>query len=226
MLKPPKTPKAMKEIVLNFVKQGYLLSRMNRKSKAGDSVHNFQSALGLCYETYDPDRLTVSKNFLSYRYKLAPSDKLTPGLGAALMDEITAGLMGAAGKPAGASLFFQIQWFPENIKKVSSSDEEDYVDLMNTLTKSGRTISHTRTDIRSADNKLIGYSTHVKYMPLGNIFLDTFITYFPLWISPSISKFINKRVPPPCQLHMKTLGHTRQSRLVLKLFQQEWGSFQ
>jgi hypothetical protein len=219
--KPPQTPEAMKEVVLNFVKQGYLLLRMNNRSKkpnkpGGDYVkqQSFQSALGLSYETYDPNRLTVSKDFLSYRYKLAPHDKLTPALGVALMDEVTAGLMGAAGKSAGASLFFQAQWFPENIKPTEESsssssltEEEDYVDISNTLTKNGRTISHTRTDIRSSDNKLIGYSTHVKYMPIGNIIADTFIAYFPFWMSPSISNFLNKHyVPPPSPTAHEHIG--------------------
>mmetsp|Transcript_19860 Transcript_19860/g.48757 ORF Transcript_19860/g.48757 Transcript_19860/m.48757 type:complete len:328 (-) Transcript_19860:26-1009(-) len=224
-MKPPKTPEAMKEVVMNFVKQGYLFFRMNRKPKPGESNYSFQSALGLCHETYDPDRLTVSKNFLSYRYKLAPSDKLTPGLGAALMDEMTAGLFGAAGRPAGASLFFQAQWFPENIIKSSSSDEEDYVDIANTLTKNGRTISHTRTDIRSSDNKLIGYSTHVKYMPFGNIVMDTFISYFPFWVSPWLSRIINKRLPPPSPTAHLNVGAHKAVEAGLKIVSDGKGEF-
>ncbi|CAJ1943391.1 unnamed protein product [Cylindrotheca closterium] len=227
MPKAPKTPEAMKEVVMNFVKQGYLLIRMNRKPKPGESMHNFQSALGLCYETYDPDRLTVSKNFLSYRYKLAPSDKLTPGLGTALMDEVTAGLMGAAGKPAGASLFFQTQWYPENIKSSTSADDddEDYLDIINTLTKNGRTISHTRTDIRSSDNKLIGYSTHVKYMPFGNIMMDTLISYFPMWMSPWVSGIINKQLPPPSPTAHENIGAHKAVDSGLKIVSDGKGEF-
>ena len=46
------------------------------------------------------------------------------------MDDITAGLMSSVGKPNGASLFFQTQWFPENINK-----EDDFVEIVNTVTK-------------------------------------------------------------------------------------------
>lgn len=224
MPKPPKTPEAMKEVVLNFVKQGFLLIRLNRKPKPGEYMHNFQSALGLCHETYDPDRLKVSKNFLSYRYNMAPSDKLTPGLGTALMDEVTAGLMGAAGRPAGASVFFQTQWFPDNIKK-SPSDEEDYVDIINTLPKNGRTISHTRTDIRSSDDKLIGYSTHVKYMPMGNIVVDTILSYFPFWMSPWMSRIINKRLPPPSPTAHENIGAHKAVDAGLKIVADGKGEF-
>jgi len=225
--KPPKTPEAMKEAVINFVKGGYLLIRWNLKNpKPVESIHSFQSALGLCYQTYDPDRLTVSKNVLSYRYKLAPCDKLTPGLGTALMDEVTAGLMGSVGKAAGASLFFQTQWYPENIKIAPSSDEEeDYIDIVNTLTKSGRTIAHTRTDIRSSDNKLIGYSTHVKYLPLGNFFIDTFLDFCAPWMSPWMSKIINTQLPPPSATAHENIGAHKVVDAGLKFIGDGQGEF-
>mmetsp|Transcript_15088 Transcript_15088/g.21828 ORF Transcript_15088/g.21828 Transcript_15088/m.21828 type:complete len:660 (+) Transcript_15088:82-2061(+) len=47
------------------------------------------------------------------------------------------------------------------------------IDIINTVTKLGRTISYTRTDYRCAEShKLLGYSTHVKYMPTGSWLLD------------------------------------------------------
>lgn len=223
------TPEAMKEAVVNFVKQGYLSMRWNmKKPKSAESMHSFQSSLGLCYQTYDPDRLTVSKDFLSYRYKLAQCDKLTPGLGTALMDEVTAGLMGSAGKAPGASLFFRTQWYPENIKISSSSsgEEDDYIDIVNTLIKCGRTIAHTRTDILSSDNKLIGHSTHVKYLPLGNFFVDTFLGFWVPWMSPWVSKIINTHlIPPPSATSRQNKGAHDVVDASLKLIGDGRGEF-
>lgn len=191
MFKSPTLPAALKDVVFNFVKQGNLMKRMREKTKPGVASHNFEHSLGLCYQTIEMDSLTVSKNLLTYRYKLSKDQKLTPGFAGALMDETTAELMGSAGAPAGASLFFQVQWLP---KKVKPLKEDDYVDIVNTLTKKGKTIAHTRTDFVSSDQEVIGYSTHVKYLPTGSAFLDAVLRYYPPWLSPWLSNLADSKL--------------------------------
>jgi acyl-coenzyme A thioesterase PaaI-like protein len=47
------------------------------------------------------------------------------------------------------------------------------IDIVNTVTKLGRMISHTRTYFYCADTqKPLAYATHIKYMPSGSWFLD------------------------------------------------------
>jgi acyl-coenzyme A thioesterase PaaI-like protein len=201
---PSPSAAALKGAVLNFVKLGNLMTRMRRKTKPGVASHNFEHALGLCHETIEMDRLTVSKNVLTYRYKLSNGQKLTPGLAGALMDETTAGLMGSTGAPAGASLFFQVQWFPKKIK--SAGDNDDYVDIVNTLTKQGKTIAHTRTDFVSSDQQVIGYSTHVKYLPSGNFMFDALLRYYPPWLSPWLSKLADSKLAEAPSTPAVTVG--------------------
>jgi acyl-coenzyme A thioesterase PaaI-like protein len=202
----PPSPSAavLKDAVLNFVKQGNLMARMRRKTKPGVPSHNFEHALGLCHETIEMDRLTVSKNALTYRYKLSNGQKLTPGLAGALMDETTAELMGSTGAVAGASLFFQVQWFPKKIK--SAGDGDDYVDIVNTLTKQGKTIAHTRTDFVSSDQQVIGYSTHVKYLPTGSFMFDALLRYYPPWLSPWLSKLADSKLAEAPSTPAVTVG--------------------
>eukprot|EP00980_Cylindrotheca_fusiformis_P031761 scaffold26902_cov98-Cylindrotheca_fusiformis.AAC.2 len=208
MLKPPTSSAGLKDAALNFLRQGSLMTRRNNKAKPGVVSHNFGHALGLCHETIDMDRLTVSKNHYTYRHLLSKDRPMTPGMAVALMDEMTAHLMGCAGSPAGASLFFQVEWLPKKKKivKAEKEEEDDYIDIVNTLTKKGRTIAHTRTDFVSSDQQVIGYSTHVKYMPSGSFFFDGFLRYYPPWLSPFLNKLAMSKLAEAPSTPTVTVG--------------------
>jgi acyl-coenzyme A thioesterase PaaI-like protein len=61
------------------------------------------------------------------------------------------------------------------------------------------TLAHTKTEFLSPDKELIGHSIHIKYLPTGNIILDTLMKYYPPWLSPWLSELANRWVPPPQQ---------------------------
>ena len=62
--------------------------------------------------------------------------------------------------------------------------DHEYLDIVNTTTKTGRILAHIRTEYITPDQQLIGHSTHIKYLPTGNFFMDTFVQYYPPWQSP------------------------------------------
>ncbi|CAJ1965083.1 unnamed protein product [Cylindrotheca closterium] len=188
-----------KERVLNFLKQGNLLTRIRRRAKPTDVFHGFEHSIGLSYQNIQMDRLSVDATKLSYRYPLGckyvgNQRVLSPGLATALMDELSTQLIGGGAlAPPGVSVSFHTHWFPRRLDKEDLDIE--YVDIINTITKAGKTIAHTRTEFVTPDQQMIGYSTHVKFLPTGNFFLDTLMSSYPPWQSSALSNFANRWLP-------------------------------
>ena len=71
----------------------------------------------------------------------------------------------------------------------NSTSDNNEVDIINSVTKLGKTISHTRTDFRCAKTQeLIAFSSHVKYMPTGSpfmalLFRNRFLNEWFIWYS-------------------------------------------
>jgi uncharacterized protein (TIGR00369 family) len=154
------------EKVLNFIKLG----NSQPSSKPG-----FGHALKLSYNLIDKERLTISANrkVLSYRYRLNEQvPKATIGLFTALMDELSTNACFGAGMPSPPGVSLQMQ--TELLKPIEDARE---FDIVNTVTKLGRTVSHTRTDfICTATLQPLAFSSHVKYMPSGSRIMDWVLT--------------------------------------------------
>lgn len=163
---PPKSSAAVVETVLAFIKGGNL----QPASKPG-----FGHALKLSYNLMAKEHLTVTNRnkTLSYRYKLSQDvPKATVGLYTALMDELSTNACFAAGLPSPPGVSLQMQ--TELLVKDLPTGE---IDIVNTVTKLGKTVSHTRTDfICATTQQPVAFSSHVKYMPTGSRFLDFLFT--------------------------------------------------
>jgi acyl-coenzyme A thioesterase PaaI-like protein len=154
------------ETVLNFIKLG----NSQPASKPG-----FGHALTLSYNLIDKERLTLSANrkVLSYRYRLNDQvPKATTGLFTALMDELSTHACFGAGMPSPPGVSLQMQ--TELLKPIDNARE---FDIINTVTKLGRTVSHTRTDfVCTTTLQPLAFSSHVKYMPTGSRLTDWVLT--------------------------------------------------
>ena len=178
---PPALPAAV-ESVLAFIKGGGL----QPASKPG-----FAHSLKLSYNTIAKDKISVTnKNkTLTYRYKLSEHvPKPTIGLYTALMDELTTNACFSSGSPSPPGVSLQMQtelltnaFHHHHQQEPSSSHPQDQVgseiDIVNTVTKLGKTVSHTRTDFYCATTQTpLAFSSHVKYMPTGSRLLDLLFT--------------------------------------------------
>jgi acyl-coenzyme A thioesterase PaaI-like protein len=143
----------------------------------------FNHALKLSHQTMDPKRIqsigTTSDPELTYRYSLSPDiPKYSTGIFTALMDELSTDACFRVGLPSPPGLSLQFQTELVDVSRAveffaNLSGCHDEVDIINTVSKLGRTIAHTRTDFRcSTTSRLIAFSSHVKYMPTGLVWLD------------------------------------------------------
>ena len=135
----------------------------------------FSHALKLSYNTIDKSQISIGPNSLNYCYKLSSDvPKLTLGLLTALMDELTTDACFRVGLPCPPGVSLQMHTELVDHTELSTFTE---INVINVVTKLGKTVSHTRTEFRSVDtDQLIAYSTHVKYMPTGNRILDVLMT--------------------------------------------------
>ena len=162
--------------VLTFIKGGNL----QPGSKPG-----FAHSLKLSYNTITKDRISVTNQnkTLTYRYQLTEHvPKPSVGLYTALMDELSTNACFAAGSPSppGVSLQMQTELLTKSFhhKQPSHFHQVGHeIDIVNTVTKLGKKVSHTRTDFYCATTKKpLAFSSHVKYMPTGNRLLDLLFT--------------------------------------------------
>jgi len=157
--------------VLNFMKVGSLQPA---------STPGFSHALKLSHNTILKDNISAGPKTLTYRYRFGSRDvpEATLGIYCALMDELSTSALFAVGQPSapGASLQFQTELLDENFQSVRE------VDVVNTVTKLGRTVSNSRTEFLCATSgKKLAFSSHVKYMPTGSQLLDWLFRYRQLW---------------------------------------------
>lgn len=141
----------------------------------------FSHALKLSRTTIDPNRISVTsaaqpKNW-TYRYQLSPHvPRYSLGLLTALMDELSTDAVFRAGLPAAPGLSLQMQTEvvdQHRAREYFEDPTKSQLDIINTVAKLGKTISHTRTEFRCpSSNELIAFSSHVKYMPSGSFYLD------------------------------------------------------
>lgn len=174
-------------VMLHFKKGQTLLS---------GSRPGFCHALKLSHSTIDPSRISIGssdKKQWNYRYQLSSDvPQYSVGLLTALMDELSTDACFRVGLPAPAGLSLQMQ--TEVVDKVKARErfqnptsENSQVDIINSVTKLGKSISHTRTDFRCANTQeLLAFSSHVKYMPTGSPFMDLmfrnrFIYEWAIW---------------------------------------------
>jgi len=161
-----KSSAAVVESVLAFIKGG----NTRPGSKPG-----FGHALKLSYNLMAKEHLSVTNRnkTLSYRYRLSEDiPKATVGLYTALMDELSTNACFAAGLPSPPGVSLQMQ--TELLVKEPPTGE---IVIVNTVTKLGKTVSHTRTDFYCATTQQpVAFSSHVKYMPTGSRILDFFFT--------------------------------------------------
>jgi len=162
------------ESLLGFLKSGGL--------EAG-SKPGFSHFLRLSYNTLAKERISVTddKKTLTYRYGFSDYvSRPSVGLYTALMDELSTSACFAAGSPhpPGVSLQMQTELLVKDYHSLHKQQSPvGDVDIINTVTKLGRTVSHIRTDFVCATTQTpLAFSSHVKYMPTGNPFLDLFFT--------------------------------------------------
>ena len=158
--------------LIDFVVHGFVKGGSVQKG----SRPGFAHALQLSYPRFDKARLTLpDKNTLTYRYPLATTkshnDKPTIGLLTALMDELTTVACFAVGQPSAPGVSLQMQ--TELVQPKTDLSSLTELDVVNVVTKLGRTVSTTRTEFRHPDTQeLLAFSSHVKYMPTGSWLLD------------------------------------------------------
>ncbi len=158
-------------LLLNFKKASELLP---------GSRPGFNHALKLSSSTIEPKRISVGDpqhGDWTYRYELSQHvTKYSVGLLTALMDELSTDAVFRVGSPAAPGLSLQMQTEVVDKKKAwdyFQDPNKPQLDIVNTVAKLGKTISHTRTDFRCPSTKeLIAFSSHVKYMPSGSFFMD------------------------------------------------------
>jgi acyl-coenzyme A thioesterase PaaI-like protein len=161
------------ESVLNFIKAGNL----QPASKPG-----FGHALKLSYNTISKERLSIdSEQSLTYRYRFSPDvPKPSIGILTAIQDELSTNACFRVGQPSAPGLSLQMQ--TELLVKDFPASAMEEMDILNTVTKLGRTISHTRTDFFcTKSQQRLAHSTHVKFMPSGSRILDWLFNSPALW---------------------------------------------
>jgi len=179
----PPSPKNLPAIIdywMSYFKRASLLLPGSRPG--------FNHALKLSHTTIDPKRVhsigTFSNPEMTYRYSLSSDiPKYSTGVLTALMDELSTDACFRVGLPSapGLSLQFQTELVDKTKAMKFFNGQDDMhkeVDIINTVSKLGRTIAHTRTDFRcSQTQSLIAFSSHVKYMPTGLPSLDFLLRY-------------------------------------------------
>lgn len=167
----------------------YLMSHFKKASMIlPGSTPGFNHALKLSYQTMDPARIvsigTASHPELTYRYSLSPDvPRYSTGLLTALMDEISTDACFRVGMPsaAGLTLQFQTELVDKNkaIDIFSNRDgRHNEIDIVNKVSKLGKTIAHTRTDFKCPETaNVIAFASQVKYMPSGIPWLDFLLKY-------------------------------------------------
>ena len=160
------------------------------------SKPGFQHALKLSYNTIEKDRLSFGEGQKSLVYRYHFSDhvpKASVGVFTALMDELStmACFRSSLPGPPGASVQMQTELLTHDIQQL-----KDGIDIVNTVTKLGRKISHTRTEfVCPSTQRQIAFSSHVKYMPSGSVLLDWFFSSNVLF--RIYNKFYLGRLPNP-----------------------------
>jgi acyl-coenzyme A thioesterase PaaI-like protein len=176
MAPPPPTENDPKRLMMvdyiysHFIKGG----SVQRGSNPG-----FAHAMKLSYNTIDKNRLSVlvgGPKSLTYRYRLSNDvPKWTVSLLTALMDELSTSACFRVGLPCPPGVSLQMQTELIEGADLSSSSNMKEVDVVNIVTKLGKTVSYTRTEFRCAtSDRLIAFSSHVKYMPTGSRITDLF----------------------------------------------------
>lgn len=153
---------------------------------------SFGKFLGLCVSPSETGSCSVcptsDEHTLVFRYKFPPYDRLKyletssadnntirrpgPSLSTytSILDEVTTQSLIAAAKKhprPGVSVTLQTKWGPA----AHTAEALKEVDIVSTVTKKGRTLGFVRAEVRNpADNGLICYFDHVKYLPTTWLF--------------------------------------------------------
>ena len=190
----PRSPSSSK-VVLDYVYSHFIKGAAVQKG----SQPGFAHALQLSYQTLDRQRLSVDlpdrcshssssssqnrDNFLIYLYQTSVDHvpKLTMGLLTAVMDELTTVALFRTGLPSppGVSLHMSTERAlgadttnPHHMPQLTLENLSE-VNVINQVTKLGKTVAHTRTEFRCPrTHQLLASSTHIKYLPMGSAFLD------------------------------------------------------
>lgn len=172
----------------------------------------FSHHLKCSYNTIDKNRISIGPNSLTYRYKLSETvPKFSVGLLTALMDELSTSTFYHVGAPGTPGLSVQMQ--TELVAGGPKLEDLEEIDIINVVTKFGRTISFTKTDFRDPrTNELVAYSSQVKYMLLGNWLFDKYFT------NSYVHDFFNRLVIANCHIpqfdHAPLFEDILQSHLV------------
>lgn len=173
----------------------YLMAFIKSSGHQKASKPGFAHALKLSYNMMDKDRFSISSDdkTLTYRYLLSDSVLDTTnssssrvGLYTALMDELSTDACVIANwpkpSPPGVSLHMKTELMSQAHSSGALAQGPGHeVDVINHVTKLGKTVSHMRTDfVCGTTQKLLAYSSHIKYMPTGSIFLDLLLRSKPL----------------------------------------------
>ena len=167
-------PRAEEAMLVDYVIHGFVKGGSVQKG----SRPGFAHALKLSYPRMEPSRLSVTPHdkTLTYRYPLSSHQEAptTVGLLTALMDELSTTACFAVGQPSAPGVSLQMQTELVETASLSLTNlSTQEVDVVNIVTKLGRTVSTTRTEFRHVSNgELLAFSSHVKYMPTGSLFLD------------------------------------------------------
>lgn len=179
---------------------------LGKGGKIGFSHH-----LKVSYNTIDKNRITVGPDSMTYRYKLSETiPRFSVGLLTALMDELSSSVFYRVGNPGTPGLSVQMQTALLADKK--TLDGMDEIDIVNIATKMGKRVSFTRTEYRDVStSSLLGYSSHVKFMNLGNWWADKYFT------NPFLHNLANRLYIDHCTIpsfdHRPLFEETLQSHL-------------
>jgi hypothetical protein len=132
-----------KDQILDFVYHSFVKGGCVQKG----SRPGFSHAIKLSYQLMDRSRLsTTAKDNLIYRYKLSEDvPKITIGFLMAAMDELTTDASFRVARPCQPGVSVQMQTeLAEGVDLRQVVDNE--IDMINVVTKQGRTLSNTRTE--------------------------------------------------------------------------------
>lgn len=202
-----KSSAAATDALLSFIKAGSLLSG----SKPG-FAHALKLSHSFLIEESERLSVTNQNKTVTYRYPIKVKKDDTPtvsiGFFTALMDELSTHTCFTAGLPGapGASLQMQTELLVKDLNLAllptgakageqgtdadGDADDDDGtntyrtfdVDIVNTVIKFGKTVSHTRTDFYLATTQHpLAFSSHIKYMPTGSRIIDWVLGSKPLY---------------------------------------------
>jgi acyl-coenzyme A thioesterase PaaI-like protein len=146
---------------------------------------------------------------LVFRYRFPPNNRLRhfdfdeiahrrrgPNLATytSILDEVTTLSIISAAQPnprPGVSVTMQSQWGPGRADVEDGRPPPEEVDIVTTITKTGRTLGFVRAEVRDPSNNdsLICYFDHVKYLPTGWM-LGLMLTPVGMWCLDLVLRYV------------------------------------